>query len=53
MNRCRWRDSYDICGCGYAELVGQEVDDEVCIKCDDNTEKRYEDNCTGELEYES
>ena len=50
MQKCRWRDAYDICGCGCAEFVGQEVDDEVCEKCDDNTEKEYKDEDTKEME---
>lgn len=53
MEKCRWRyELTDICGCGCAEFIGQEVDDDICESCEDHTEKRYEDNYTKEIDYE-
>jgi hypothetical protein len=47
--KCQWKDSYNICKCGYSEFIGLEVDEE-CESCIDNTEnERIEDNETGEL----
>ena len=49
MEKCRWRDCYDVCKCGYSRYVGREVDDDVCEICVDNTEIEYVDEHTESL----
>ena len=50
MQKCRWRDCYDVCKCGYSIYIGREVDDDVCEICVDHSEKEYKDESTKEME---